>query len=88
MCVLCTLKCEGRVGAKKTGRRIMVRKLISVEHVAGDRRGRESERERERERERVVLFCLSVDKLGTVMREREKKKRRPGFVEKWGWVIK
>ena len=52
MCVLCTLKCEGRVGAKKTGRRIMVRKLISVEHVAGDRRGRESERGRERERER------------------------------------
>ena len=46
------------------------------------------ERERERERERVVLFCLSVDKLGTVMREREKKKGRPGFVEKWGWVIK
>ena len=37
----------------------------------------------------MVLFCLSVDKLGTVMREREKKKkRRPGFVEKWGWVIK
>ena len=48
----------------------------------------ENMRERERERERVVLFCLSVDKLGTVMREREKKKRRPGFVEKWGWVIK
>ena len=48
----------------------------------------ENLRERDRERERVVLFCLSVDKLGTVMREREKKKGRPGFVEKWGWVIK
>ena len=74
MCVLCTLKCEGRVGAKKTGRRIMGRKLISVEHVAGDRRGREYERKRERDRERewCCFVCLSVDKLGTVMRERER----------------
>lgn len=39
----------------------------------------------------MVLFCLSLDKLGTVMKERERereRKRRPGFVEKWGWVIK
>ena len=60
MCVLCTLKCEGQVGAKKTGRRIMGRKLISVEHVAGDRRGRESEREREREREKEREWCCFV----------------------------